>query len=189
LGAPQADPLTKLNIMRKIAVGLSTCLLICLFNSVSAQIRTKFGDNVSTLDGIIKAYYGVVTVKKGEKVLYERDSLIHWPDALIGFAGRGKTGKPTMQYISLKEFHRQSDASLEKDGFYESEISRKVENFGSIYHVWSTYEARHAADGPVTSRGINSIQLFFDGTRFWIMGWIFDEERKDSPLPAKDLTK
>jgi len=157
--------------------------------NTNAQVITKYGDNVSTLDGIIKAYYDVVTVKKGGKVLYERDSLIHWPNVYIGASGVNRQGKPTMQYVSLKQYHRLSDAGLERDGFDEREISRKVEKFGNIYHVWSTYESRNTTDGPVIDRGINSIELFNDGIRFWIMGWIYDGERKTNPIPTEYLNK
>jgi hypothetical protein len=154
---------------------------------VFGQQKTAFGDEVGTLDGIIKAYYDVVTVKKGEKVSYTRDSLLHVPNASVGMAQRGKDGKIQLRLITLKQFHQNSDASLEKDGFYEKEISRKVENFGAIYHVWSTYEARNTVDGPVLEKGINSIQLFFDGTRFWILSWVFDNETKENTIPKKYL--
>lgn len=152
-----------------------------------AQTTNKFGDNLSTLDGIIKAYYDVVTVKKGGKISYARDSSLHWPNVNVGFTGKSKDGKPTFRYISLKEYHRLSDAGLERNGFDEHEISRKTEKFGSIYHVWSTYESRNIAGGPIIERGINSIELYFDGTRFWILGWFFDGERKDNPIPKEYL--
>lgn len=60
--------------MKKIIVVLlAAALVTSVKNQVLAQqhhILTKFGDDVGTLDGIIKAYYDVVTVKKGEKVSY-----------------------------------------------------------------------------------------------------------------------
>jgi hypothetical protein len=173
--------------MKKIAMLFA--VLIGTLQITYAQVTTKYSDNVSTLDGIMKAYYDVVTVKKGGKVSYERDSLIHWPNVSVGSAGIGKNGKPAFHYMSLKEYHRLSDPYLEKDGFYEKEISRKVEKFGSIYHVWSTYESRNEPGGPIIERGINSVQLYFDGTRFWILGWFFDGERKDNPIPKKYLTE
>ena len=175
--------------MKKLRLLLTAALFLTVIHNSHAQVFTKYGDNVSTLDGIIKAYYDVVTVEKGGKVFYERDSLLHWPNANVGLAGLSKAGKAVFHYMTLKEYHQHSDASLEKDGFYEKEISRKVENFGAIYHVWSTYESRNSATGPVIERGINSIELFNDGSRFWILGWFFDSERKNNPLPAKYLTK
>ena len=97
-------------------------VLACIFFSdvfsqnIMAQ-TTKYGDNVATLDGIMKAYYDVVTVKKGEKVSYERDSILHIASAQVGWNQQGKDGKPNLTMISLKDYHKMSDAYLEKNGF------------------------------------------------------------------------
>src|SRR6185312_10417286 len=145
--------------MKKINLLLT--LLPCLFAAhiSSAQVTTKFGDNVSTLDGIMKAYYDVVTVEKGGKVYFERDSLLHLPGVNVGWVEVDKNGKMSVRYLSLKEYHRLSDPYLVKSGFDEREIARRVEKFGGIYHVWSTYESRNTAAGPIIDRGINSIEL------------------------------
>lgn len=173
-----------LNMKRKLLLSI---VLLFVATVIQAQQKTAFGDEVGTLDGIIKAYYDVVTVKKGEKVSFTRDSLLHISNASVGMAKRDKNGNVAVKFITLKQFHDESDAMLEKNGFYEREISRKVENFGAVYHVWSTYETRNTEDGPVIDRGINSIQLYFDGTRFWILSWVFDEESKEQPIPKKYL--
>ncbi len=175
--------------MKKLNLLFITFFILSINNYTTAQVITKYGDNVSTLDGIMKAYYDVVTVEKGGKVHYDRDSLLHMPNVKVGSAGLSKDGKPVFHLMTLKEYHDRSDASLEKYGFYEKEISRKVEQFGAIYHVFSTYESRNSHNGPIIERGINSIELFYDGTRFWILGWFFDSERKNNPLPEKYLTK
>ncbi|MEO3404256.1 hypothetical protein AAFN85_10155 [Mucilaginibacter sp. CAU 1740] len=166
---------------------LISVITIAMIFPAKAQVITKHGDNVSTLDGIMKAYYDVVTVKKGEKVSFERDSLLHIPDAHVGSGYIDKQGKQQFSYMTLKQYHKLADPSLSKEGFDEREIARRVEKFGSIYHVWSTYESRNTHDGPVTERGINSIELFYDGTRFWILGWFYDGERKDNPIPEEYL--
>lgn len=173
--------------MKKSALFLTAILLLSISFRTSAQITTKYGDNVSTLDGIIKAYYDVVCVKKGGKVYFERDSLLHWKDVRVGGVSMTKNGKPTIGFVTLKKYHELSDSHAEKDGFDEKEISRKTEKFGAIYHVWSTYESRNEPGGPVIERGINSIELFNDGTRFWILGWFYDGERKDNPIPKEYL--
>src|SRR5580698_4714013 len=125
--------------MKKIIIVLlAAALVTSVKNQVLAQqhhVLTKFGDDVGTLDGIIKAYYDVVTVKKGEKVSYERDSLLHIKGVRVGSAGLDAKGKPVLFYTSLKEFHRESDAYMEKNGYYEYETSRKVQNIRNIYHV------------------------------------------------------
>jgi hypothetical protein len=153
----------------------------------SAQILTRYGDNVSTLDGIMKAYYDVVTVKKGEKPNYQRDSSLHISDPRCGMVRTKKDGSKVFDYMTLKEYHKRSDDFLTEDGFVEKEIGRKVEKFGNVYHVWSTYESRNVAAGPIIERGINSIDMYNDGKRFWIIAWYFDEESKTNPIPAEYL--
>ena len=62
-----------------------------------------------------------------------------------------------------------------------------MERFGQIAHVWSTYAASSEPDGEVHSRGINSIQLYYDGERWWIMSWVYDSERPGNPIPPEYL--
>ena len=74
-----------------------------------------------------------------------------------------------------------------RDGFFEKEIFRVEKRFGNIAHVFSTYEFRAKPDGPVAGRGVNSIELVFDGTRWWIASAIWDEERPNNPISAEFL--
>jgi hypothetical protein len=78
-----------------------------------------------------------------------------------------------------------SDAALVRDGLEEREIHRVTKRFGNIAHVFSTYELRRA--GAPAGRGINSIQLFWDGERWWIASAVWDDERKDNPIPREYL--
>ena len=71
-------------------------------------------------------------------------------------------------------------------GFQEREINRVVRRFGNLAHVFSTYEFS-TADGKVKGRGVNSIELFWDGARWWIAAASWDEERPDNPIPKEFL--
>lgn len=138
--------------------------------------------DVATLDGIIKAYYEVVSGPYGPKQT-ERDKSLHHPMANVMVSGVTKAGEPFLRAMTLKEFH----TNMPPDAFYESEIYRVTETFGNITHVWSTYESRDQLNGPVTGRGINSIQLYNDGERWWILNWSYDSERTGNPIPKKYL--
>jgi hypothetical protein len=48
----------------------------------------------------------------------------------------------------------------------------------------STYETRRVSTGPITARGVNSIDLYWDGSRWWITAASWDDERPNSPIPA-----
>jgi hypothetical protein len=130
-------------------------------------------EDVSTLDGIIRAYYEVVSGPAGETPDRERDRSLHHPDALVSIAGTNADGQPILRTMTLDEYHDLSGGPR-SEGFYEVEIHREVQRFGNVVHVWSTYASSTTPDGEPFTRGINSIQLFFDGERWWITSWIFD---------------
>ena len=134
--------------------------------------------DVLTIDGIIKAFYEVVSGEAGEKRQWERDLSIHNPNAVYSYLDNfnGELKQVTM---SLKDFHKETDAMVMETAFYESEINREVRIYGNIAHVWSTYETRLLKNGPVERRGINSIQLFFDDGKWSIVSLIFERERAE----------
>jgi hypothetical protein len=72
-------------------------------------------------------------------------------------------------------------------GFYEKEIHRVTNRFGPIAQVFSTYEWKTTADGPVGGRGINSIELYFDGRRWWISSAMWTCETPANPIPRQYL--
>ncbi len=152
--------------------------LFTLFLGLTAQAQYPLKDDVTTVDGIIKAYYDVVSGPEGPKQT-ERDKSLHHPKALIAITGISKDGNPFVNTMTLGEFHK----TMPPDAFYEYEIHRTSSTFGNITHVWSTYEFKNTPDGNPLGRGINSIQLFFDGHRYWIMGWMYDTERRNNPIP------
>ena len=77
---------------------------------------------------------------------------------------------------------------FEKNGFFEKEIAQRTEQFGHIAHVRRTYESRYnAEDSEPFMRGINSIQLFYDGSRWWIVTIYWQNESSVDPIPANYL--
>jgi hypothetical protein len=115
--------------MKKITLLSFLFLVIAVAgNNCVAQIVTKYGDNVSTLDGIMKAYYDVVTVKIGEKPSYERDSLLHYGNVQVGWAVKSKTGKKTFEYMSLKEYHRLTDDGAALKGLMKGKYRVRLKN-------------------------------------------------------------
>jgi hypothetical protein len=86
------------------------------------------------------------------------------------------------------EYVRLSGAYIEKNGFFEREIARRSDQFANIAHLFSTYESRNRADDKKPfARGINSIQLFNDGTRWWVVTIYWQDEANGTPLPDKYL--
>jgi hypothetical protein len=145
-------------------------------------------DDVATIDGMIKAYYEVITGPAGQPRDWARDRSLYIKDLRFVMVEYDKDGKPDPQIVDHQAFVDGSNASLSK-GFYEKEIHRVTERFGPIAHVWSTYDTRRTETGPIIKRGINSIELFWDGKRWWIANAIWTDETKDNPIPKEYLPK
>ena len=143
--------------------------------------------DVASLDGLIAAYYDVISGPAGQPRQWSRDRTLYIPEIRFVAMSLAKDGKPVAHKMSHQEFVDGSNAGLVKDGFYEKEIHRETQRFGNIAHIFSTYESRIKADGPVIARGINSLEAFWDGKRWWIASAIWDEERADNPMPAEYL--
>ncbi len=140
--------------------------------------------DVETLDGILAAFYDVISGEAGEPRQWDRDRTLYLPGARQ--IATGVTGsKPYALVMDHAEYVERSNDAMVRDGFFETEIHRSVERFGNLAHVFSTYESRRTKDGPVFARGVNSIDLYFDGTRWWIASVAWDSERAGNPIPEK----
>ena len=74
--------------------------------------------------------------------------------------------------------------------FYEAEITRTVQSYGSIAQVFSTYfKGVNTREPGSLLRGINSLNLYFDGQRWWISSLVWEDERPDNPIPQKYISK
>jgi hypothetical protein len=144
-------------------------------------------EDVGSVDGIMKAFYEVISGPAGQARQWSRDRTLYIADIRFVSMSEDKAGHPKANVVSHQQYVDGSDAILLKEGFYENEIHRVTEKFGNIAHVFSTYESRLKADGPVIARGINSIELFYDGKRWWVASAIWDDERADNPLPPQYL--
>ena len=176
----------KLLVALFLLAGLSVAQTASKVSHVKINKIPADPKDVSTIGGMINAYYDVVSISKGQPRQWDRDHTLYIDDMRFVAMNVDKHGNPIPVIMSHQEFVDRSDPIMAR-GFYEKEIHRITERFGNIAHVWSTYESRDTADGPVTARGINSLELFWDGKRWWISNSIWDEERPDNPLPKEYL--
>lgn len=146
---------------------------------------------VNSIDGIIKAVYDGISGPAGRERHWERQRALFWPGArlipTVFDAGRNDVDAAP-QILDFDGYIARVASFFETTGFYEKEIARKIEQFGRIAHVWSTYESRHdPADPAPFMRGINSFQLFHDGKRWWIVNIYWQHENAHDPIPGKYL--
>ena len=149
---------------------------------------SKYANDVSSLDNILSALYAVISGEKGEKRDWDRFRNLFVKDAQLMPSGKRKNGLVGYRVMSPEDYIQNAGQFLEENGFFEIEINRKVEEYGSLVHAFSSYKSYHSmSDKEPFARGINSIQLMNDGQRWWIISIYWRGESKDLPLPKKYL--
>jgi hypothetical protein len=155
---------------------------------LGAQMPTPRPADVGTLDAIISAFYDVVSGPAGAPRQWQRDSSLYIPG--VRFVSMSvRQGRPVAQVSDHGQYAANTNDGMVRNGFFERELNRVTHRFGNIVHVFSSYEYRATEAGPVQGRGVNSIQLFWDGTRWWIANATWDDERPDNPIPAELLPR
>ena len=157
--------------------------------SVSAQTPIPKPEDVNSMEHIIAALYDVISGPKGEKRDWDRMRSLFYENAKLMPTGKNQQGEVRMRYWSVDDYISQAGASLEREGFFEVETHRVVEDYGTIAHVFSTYDSRrNLNDEKPFARGINSIQLLKDDHRWYIMNILWMGETESFPLPNKYLS-
>ncbi len=148
--------------------------------------QAKRGD-VDSMDHILAALYDVISGPLGQKRDWDRFRSLFLPGARLIPSGPRPQGGFGARVLTADEYVERAQPFLEKEGFFENEIARHTDQYGQIAQVFSTYESRHAQGEKPFARGINSIQLMSDGTRWWVVTIFWEGERPDNPIPAQYL--
>ena len=154
----------------------------------SAQMPAADPADVGTIQGIVAAYYDVISGPAGSPRQWRRDSTLYTPGATF-VAMREQGGKPVAELMTPEDFRRAFNADFVEKGFFETEIGSRIERFGNVAQVRSVYETRRAATGPLLGRGVNYLLLYWDGARWWITGAAWDDERPGSKLPPSWISR
>ena len=145
--------------------------------------------DVASLDAIVAAVYDVISGPPGPRD-WNRFNSLFAPDArLIAVRTPQDGGKPSLVVMTPKGYEERAGKHFLEHGFFEHEIGRKTDSFGAMTHIYTTYESRDTKDGKAIDRGINSMEFFNDGTRWWCVQIYWDSERPNNPIPEKYLGK
>jgi len=160
-------------------------------------------EDVASPDAILAEVYAVISGPAGQKRDWDRFRSLFIPGArLIPTAPkRGEitpndksaaAAAPPKDFAAIvmtpDEFAARGEEYFAKNSFYEKESARRAERYGNIMQVFSTYESRRDPKDPEPfARGINSFQLFFDGSRWWVVTIYWQQESPETPLPKEFL--
>ena len=150
---------------------------------------------MSSVQALVNALYDVISGPPTKQRDWNRFRSLFLPSGRLGVIRpdmAAKDGRPArmsdVYFLTPDMYVERDDPYFKKEGFFERGIANRIEEFGNLTSVWSTYESRHAPeDAKPFARGINSIQVVHAGGRYWVASIIWDDERDGLTLPEKYL--
>jgi len=135
--------------------------------------------DLAAIDRTIRGVYDVISGPPGQKRDFDKMRSLFVPGATLKAIGpKGVRGG------SLDDYITRNAAILEKEGFTERELGRRVELWGNLASAWSSYDGR-TANGSFHERGINSIQLVKTDGKWLVASILWQEETPENSLPAE----
>jgi hypothetical protein len=138
--------------------------------------------DLGSIAGIVSAVYEVVSGPAGERD-WKRERSLFVPGARLVPSG-SPNGMP-VGVMDVEGYIASRAPYFAAHAIWETETARQVFTFGRFAHVLSSYEARETPDGPPIFAGINGFQLWHDGSRWWIVSLVWDNERPGVAIPAE----
>lgn len=164
--------------------------LFVLQTIMGQTMETKVANpaDVSSVDAIMKAVYEVISGDAGQKRDWDRFRSLFHKDARLIPTGKNKEGIVGARALTPEEYIERASPFMEKEGFFEKEMARRVDSYGNIAQVFSTYQSFHKADDKKPfARGINSFQLLNDGKRWWVITIYWQGETPENLIPKQYL--
>lgn len=147
--------------------GLALLVLIAV-SSIGVSLPQQKPDDGRSIDSIVAALYDTISGPAGKERDWTRFRALLAPDAQLSAVFVRKSGDVIRYPVNVEQYIKASGPMMMDRGFFEKETKRKQDQFGNIAHVFSSYESRETKDGKPFETGVNSIQLWNDGKRWWI---------------------
>jgi hypothetical protein len=125
-------------------------------------------------ESIVRTDYALISGRASEKRDWTRWKALLAPGARMIPIESVDGGPRKPNVMTPDEYIASRSPWLAREDFYEWETAREELRCGQLVHVWSSYEAAHEPNGKLIRKGVNSIQLWNDGTRYWILSVAWD---------------
>jgi hypothetical protein len=170
-------------VSAKKKIKMKKTILLLAFLWLNAIVFAQdYSNDVKSIDKIIKSLYEVISGEAGKERNWDRFRFLFGKDAKLIPTSKNADGHFQYRVLSPEEYITMFTTRI-KTGFFEIELSQEVQQYGTIAHVFSTYSTSESPQGIATNRGINSIQLFKDKDRYYIVNIFWCAESMGFPLP------
>lgn len=143
-------------------------------------------DDCRSLDHLMTALYESISGPAGGRD-WRRQRQLFLPGARMIANTPRADGGVDVEFLDADSYEQTRGPVFSAQAFYETEVARRTEQFGSVAHVLSTYESRLAPDAAPFMRGVNSIQLIHANERWWIVSIVWQHEGATARIPERYL--
>jgi len=164
-------------------------LLMVLPQATAAELQFVEADpaDVASVDSLVQAYYQSLSGEPGDRrshkkryaSLFAKWAYVVTPSLATADGKNVPNGRRIDDWMTRYPDHREKP-------FYEWEVARRLETFGHMAHVYSTYEIRdRKTDEKPVSHGLTSFDLALIDGRWWIVGLQWSGLDATKPLPPE----
>jgi hypothetical protein len=143
-------------------------------------------NRTDALDKTLREMYEVISFPEGGEPDWERMKTVFHPQARIT-----RITPEGIDYFDLPLFQAMAMEMLDRGVytcFFEEEIARQAQIFGSVGHVLSAYQTKGSPRASsCLARGVNSIQLLWAGSSWQVLSLLWDEATPGNPLDMQQL--
>lgn len=141
-------------------------------------------EDVASPESLVRAVYDAISGPRGERD-WNRIRSFYLDGARLIPTGLRANGEHGLRIMNIEQWIEGARPLFDREDFFEVEIAQKVDRFGQIAQVFSTYECRRQADGPAYMTGINSMQLLHKDDRWWVVNCFWDNASEGNPIPSE----
>ena len=147
--------------------------------------------DVSSIDAIVHAFANSISAPVGGKIDIRRLNSLFVPDGRIVIGVDPKPGRaPDVVFVTPDIYAELVDPGFKTDGFFDRVIANRIERFGIMAHVYSSYGSfLKQTDTQPFRRGVKSFELLQSGGRWYIVQVFYDFERPGTPIPPTYLER
>ena len=149
---------------------------------LEASVPQAKSADVGSIDAIMVAIYASISGPAGTRD-WNRFRSLMLPKGRLTQSIVDPKGRPAVRQCSVDEFIAETTPLFAAQPFYEKAIVNKVQRFGNVAQVFTSYASRSAPDAKPFQHGINSMQLVYDGKRWWVVSILWDIDRPGNALP------
>ena len=181
-----STPLSRRQLLLTVATSTAVAALASGAEGPRPDAPAPRPEDVAGIDALLDAIYDVISGPKGKSRDWDRMRGLFVPGArLIPCRPKGADGKASLAILTVEDYIARSGPTLVEKGFVERQVARRVDHFGHLAQVFSTYETRLDGEPGLLGRGINAIHLLWDETRWWVVTIMWDAETPTQPIPAE----